>query len=91
MIVQYDHGSLLTKDILHNRFCMAELLQFSAFAIHDIMSPARYGDMKRFVNELRSQGYAEVRLIDTTSGLFMSFKEAKLLALQGSALLVGKK
>lgn len=61
------------------------------FAIHDIMSPARYGDMKRFVNELKSQGYAEVRLIDTTSGLFMSSKEAKLLALQGSALLVGKK
>lgn len=61
------------------------------FAIHDIMSPARYGDMNSFVNELKNQGYAEVRLIDTTSGLFMSPKEAKLLALQGSALLVGKK
>lgn len=61
------------------------------FAIHDLMSPARYGDMNSFVNELKNQGYAEVRLIDTTSGLFMSPKEAKLLALQGSALLVGKK
>lgn len=61
------------------------------FAIHDIMSPVRYGDMKNFVKELKSQGYAEVRLIDTANGLFMSSKEAKLLALQGSALLVGKK
>lgn len=61
------------------------------FAIHDIMSPARYGDMNAFVRKLTEQGYEEVRLIDTTAGMFMSRKEAKLLALSGSALLVGKK
>ena len=27
------------------------------FAIHDIMSKARYGDMDKFIEELRSEGY----------------------------------
>lgn len=61
------------------------------FAIHDIMSPAKYGDMTAFVEELKKQGYADVRLIDTTKGLFMSPGEAKWLFLGGSALLVGRK
>lgn len=61
------------------------------FAIHDIMTPTRYGDMNRFAETLKKQGYETVELIDTTNGLFMSAKEAKLLALSGSTLLVGKK
>lgn len=61
------------------------------FAIHDLMSPSRYGDMEKFVAELKNQGYESVRLIDTTNGLFMSRKESRLLALGGSALLVGQK
>ena len=61
------------------------------FAIHDIMSPARYGDMTAFVERLKEQGYEEVRLIDTAKGMFMSPKEAKWLALSGSMLLVGRK
>ena len=61
------------------------------FAIHDIMSKARYGDMQQFVNELYDEGYENVELIDTANGMFMSKSEAKVLGLNGSSLLVGKK
>ena len=61
------------------------------FAIHDLMSKARYGDMDAFVSKLKAMGYEDVRLIDTTDGSFMSRKEAVLLGLGGSTLLVGKK
>ena len=61
------------------------------FAIHDIMSQARYGDMDAFVKKLRSEGYEEVKLIDTTDGTFMGSKEASWLGLAGSTLLIGKK
>ncbi len=61
------------------------------FAIHDLMSPARYGDMEVFVKMLKQEGYEEVRLIDTTDGTFMTKKEAAWLGLSGSTLLVGKK
>ena len=61
------------------------------FAIHDLMSPARYGDMDAFVKKLKTEGYEEVRLIDTTDGTFMDKKEAAWLGLSGSTLLVGKK
>ncbi len=36
-------------------------------------------------------GYEKAELIDTTKGLFMTKKEARILCLNGSALLVGKK
>ena len=62
-----------------------------AFALHDLMSKARYGDMDAFVRKLKAQGYAEVRLIDTTDGTFMGKKEAAWLGLGGSTLLVGRK
>ena len=61
------------------------------FAIHDLMSRARYGDMDAFVRKLRAEGYEDVRLIDTTDGRFMERREAVLLGLGGSTLLVGKK
>ena len=61
------------------------------FAIHDLMSRARYGDMEVFARRLKSDGYAEVRLIDTTDGTFMGRKEASWLGLAGSTLLVGRK
>ena len=61
------------------------------FAIHDLMSEARYGDMDGFVKRLKEMGYEEVELIDTTHGMFMSLKEAKWMGLSGSTLLVGKK
>lgn len=61
------------------------------FAIHDIMSKGRYGDMQAFAEKLKSMGYAEVKLIDTTSGMFMSRFEALWMELSGSTLLVGRK
>ena len=61
------------------------------FAIHDLMSKPRYGDMEAFVRKLKAEGYAEVRLIDTTDGRFMGHTEAQLLGLGGSTLLVGRK
>jgi ubiquinone/menaquinone biosynthesis C-methylase UbiE len=61
------------------------------FAIHDIMSKGRYGDMQKFVNELYDEGYEKVRLIDTTDGKFMSKWESRRMMLGGSSLLVGIK
>ena len=61
------------------------------FAIHDIMTKARYGDMDAFVAKLKEQGYEEVRLIDTADGMFMGKGEATWMDLAGSTLLVGKK
>ena len=61
------------------------------FAIHDLMSPRRYGDMQAFVRKLHDMGYERVELIDTTDGGFMTPKEARRLMLRGSTLLTGKK
>jgi ubiquinone/menaquinone biosynthesis C-methylase UbiE len=61
------------------------------FAIHDLMSRARYGDMEAFVKKLKADGYQEVRMIDTTDGTFMGRREASWLGLAGSTLLVGRK
>ncbi len=61
------------------------------FALHDIFSKAKYGDMEAFVQKLRDLGYESVRLIDTTDGKFMTRRESAWMALSGSALLVGRK
>ena len=61
-----------------------------AFAIHDIFSRSKYGDMQEFVKKLKDMGYEKVELIDST-GRFMTKQEAKWMALDGSALLVGRK
>ena len=61
------------------------------FALHDIFSKSRYGDMQAFMEQLKRMGYEEVRLIDTTNGMFMAKAEAGWMALSGSALLVGRK
>ena len=61
------------------------------FVIHDLMSKSRYGDMNKFIEKLKKDGYEDVKLIDTTKGLFMNHKEAILLGLSGSTLLIGRK
>ena len=61
------------------------------FALHDIFSASRYGDMQAFVRKLRDMGYQRVELIDTTDGTFMTGFEAAWMALSGSALLTGVK
>lgn len=61
------------------------------FAIHDLMSGSRCGDMDRFVKKLKDEGYEEMRLIDTADGTFLGKNEAKWLGLGGSTLLTGRK
>lgn len=61
------------------------------FVIHDLMSKSRYGDMNKFMEKLKKDGYEDVQLIDTTKGLFLDHKEAILLGLSGSTLLIGRK
>ncbi len=61
------------------------------FAIHDLMSPRRYGDMRAFMKKLEDMGYEKVCLADTTDGLFMTRSEARRLSLGGSSLLYGRK
>ena len=46
------------------------------FAIHDLMSPRRYGDMQAFVQKLRNMGYERVELIDQTEITKAVYKEA---------------
>ena len=61
------------------------------FAIHDIFSKAKYGDMQAFVKKLKDMGYADVRLIDTTDGTWITKWESVWMELAGSALLIGIK
>lgn len=61
------------------------------FAIHDIMSNSKYGDMESFVKKLKDMGYEEVKLVDTTNGMFMSKWESTWMSLSGSAILIGRK
>ncbi len=61
------------------------------FAIHDIMSSSKYGDIESFANKLREMGYEHVELIDTTDGKFMSRAESVILGLSGSKILYGTK
>ena len=77
------------QDLL--RETLRVLKKGGCFAIHDLMSAARYGDMGAFAEKLKAEGYEEVRLIDTTDGMFMGHAEAAWLGLGGSTLLVGKK
>ena len=61
------------------------------FAIHDIFSKAKYGDIDVFVRKLKDMGYEKVELIDTTDGSFIQKQEAGWMGLSGSALLIGRK
>ena len=61
------------------------------FALHDVFSKAKYGDMQSFVQRLRDMGYREVQLISTTKSNPITPFEAVWMELAGSALLLGKK
>ena len=61
------------------------------FALHDIFSKAKYGDMQSFVKKLEGMGYLKVEMIDTTNGKFMGRSEAGWMGLSGSAVLTGTK
>ncbi len=61
------------------------------FAIHDIFSKGKYGNINDLVEQLKEMGYEEVELISTVNGEPMTKREAKKLLLSKSALLYGKK
>ena len=73
------------------RETLRTLKKGGTFAIHDLMGPARYGDMEQFAQSLRNEGYESVELIPTDDGLFMDKTKATLTMLRGSTLLVGRK
>ncbi len=83
-IVGHDKQELLLETL-------RVLKKGGTFAIHDIMSRERYGDMKHFLEKLKGMGYESVILLDTDQGLFMNSKEAAGLFLKGSSLLYGRK
>ena len=62
-----------------------------SFAIHDVMAEYIYGDMQKFAEELRADGFEEVNLIPTDNGKFMTKREGRLLLLSGSMILTGRK
>ncbi len=99
--VRFTEGAVTSNYVYHNiaghnkQQLLLETLRVlkkgGTFAIHDLMSHARYGDMDAFVQKLKAEGYEDLRLIDTTDGRFMGRREAVLLGLVGSTLLVGRK
>lgn len=75
--------------------CLRETLRVlkkgGCFALHDMMTPLRYGNMQKFIEELKFEGYEKVEFINTGKGLFVDEKEARWMDLSGSMLLVGIK
>ena len=61
------------------------------FAIHDEFTAGKYGDVNKLVQKLKDMGYEKVEFFDTSEGMFMTEKEAGILGLKGSGLLVGTK
>lgn len=61
------------------------------FAIHDLIKKSNYGDIEKFIEELKKEGYKDIKLIDTTRGIFIDPKEAKLLGLSSSKIFIGRK
>ena len=70
---------------------LRKLKKGGTFALHDIFSKSKYGDMRAFVRKLKEMGYEQVELLDTTDGRFMTKFESVWMGLSGSALLFGKK
>ena len=61
------------------------------FVIHDLIKKSNYGYIEKFIEELKKEGYEDIKLIDTTNGMFAGHKEAMFLSLAGSMLLIGRK
>ncbi|MDO4962117.1 MAG: class I SAM-dependent methyltransferase [Eubacteriales bacterium] len=76
--VYHNITGLRKKDLVLET--LRTLKKGGCFAIHDIMSEARYGDMEAFRQMLiNEEGYERVELIDTTDGKFMSKKEGSII------------
>ena len=95
MTVQKTSVFPASRDVVFQKLQRLETLRTlkkgGTFALHDIFSKSKYGDMQAFVKRLRDMGYEKVELIDTTNGKFMKKSEAGWMGLSGSALLTGRK
>ena len=99
--VAFEQGDAVTSNYVYHNIpgerqaylleTLRTLKKGGTFALHDIFSKAKYGDMQAFTQKLRDMGYEKVALIDTTDGKFMKKSEAGWMGLAGSALLVGRK
>ena len=76
------------QDMLREAFRV--LKKGGTFAIHDVFSWEYYGDMKKFIQELKNLGFEEVEFYSTAKEL-MTPGEAAVLLLKDSAMLCGKK
>ncbi len=61
------------------------------FAINDIFTKQKYGNMDAFVEKLLADGFEKVELIDIKSSGFIDESKLKKLMLNGSKLLIGRK
>ena len=61
------------------------------FAIHDIFSQDKYGDINALLAKFKCMVYENVEIFDSSKGMFLTTYEAKWMMLSGSALLVGRK
>lgn len=61
------------------------------FAIHDTFMPLFFGDIHKFITQLKQEGYEDVELVPTGDGLFIQPFEKRLFFLYGVAVLRGKK
>ncbi len=62
-----------------------------SFAVHDLFSKKRYGNMTQFIQYLKDSGYEKVELIPTVGTSILSKKLSYWTMLKGSFLLYGKK
>lgn len=92
LISNYVYHNIVGKDkqgLLLESFRV--LKKGGVFAIHDLMSPRRYGDMQAFIKKLEALGFVKVELTATDGPPLMTKGEATALRLKGSALLHGIK
>ena len=61
------------------------------FAINDSMKQKAFGDIEELARELRNEGYKDVQVINTSQAILGSEKNASMLFLKDSKMLVGVK
>jgi len=72
----YNGKRQMSRQIIDGMAECIKLQEGGTFAIHDIFSRQKYGDMQAFVERLKDLGYEQVELIPTDNGRFMSKREA---------------
>jgi hypothetical protein len=87
-VMKPDYKNWMPKGMVMGSGCSAAV--FLILSIVSALAPIS-GGMQSFVQKLKDMGYSEVKLVDTTSGMFMSKWESTWMGLSGSAILMGRK